>query len=164
MPIARPALDGKVLFDRSATELITRTVLRSGHLTEVGGLLLGFRRGHHLHVKFATVPAAGDSSQTFRFVRRGFSHQLFAYKAWVTSGFRCDWIGEWHTHPEPVPVPSVVDLATWRSQVAKTKKPMAYLIVGTSSIWTGVLRSESSIPDKLQMTESHADTVLYSKS
>lgn len=161
MPPVQLAQDSKVLFDRTVFETITKAARLSGHVNEVGGLLLGFHRGHHLHVKFATVPALGDISEKFRFVRRSLSHQVFAYRAWITSGFRCGWIGEWHTHPEDDPRPSHVDLTTWRDQVVKNKKHMAYLIVGTSTEWVGILEPKSFLPHKMTVLEKNVDTILF---
>jgi integrative and conjugative element protein (TIGR02256 family) len=161
VPIARLAQGNRVLFDNTAVDTITQAARRSGHLKEVGGLLLGYRRGPYLHVKFATVPTLDDISEKFRFVRRGLSHQVFAYRAWIASGFRCGWIGEWHTHPEDGPVPSHVDLATWRDQVGKSKRRMVYMIVGTSTDWVGMLEPESFVPHKMTAMETTMDTVLF---
>jgi integrative and conjugative element protein (TIGR02256 family) len=106
-----------------------RTKIVSGRY-EIGGLLLGFRAPGSIHVFSHTTPSLGDLSEKYRFVRRSPLHQISASKAWIGSGFRCDWVGEWHTHPQTTPVPSHIDVSQWRKQTARRRSEMVYLIEG----------------------------------
>jgi len=107
---------------------------------EAGGILLGYRRDPHFEVVRVTEPGPTDiRSRTF-FDRRDESHQRQAIETWRTSGCFIDYVGEWHTHPEPLPTPSSVDIAQWRSLESRTiLDPMLELIIGTTEVWAGLI-------------------------
>lgn len=105
---------------------------------EAGGILLGFRRGPHLHVTSVTTPGAADSRSRYSFVRQDRVHQARATNGWKQSGGYLDYLGEWHTHPETVPTPSALDLMEWRKICITTNEPMIFLIVGQAGHWCGI--------------------------
>lgn len=116
---------------------------------EAGGILLGYRRGEHLHVVDATIPAAHDVRSRFGFLRRDAWHQAVAIKGWSRSQGTLDHMGEWHTHPEPRPQPSRIDLYEWGRLCSTKRHPLVFVIVGTVDCWFGVGRSiniKSAIP------------------
>lgn len=43
-------------------------------------------------------------------------------------------IGEWHSHPELRPTPSVIDRASWLKSRREQRRPLAFLIVGTADV------------------------------
>jgi integrative and conjugative element protein (TIGR02256 family) len=104
---------------------------------EAGGILLGYRRGHHTHVSDATVPTKRDVQRRFAFFRHADDHQRVATRRWKQSGETMDYVGEWHTHPEDDPSPSGVDLQHWREIASAASRPMVFLIVGRQSNWHG---------------------------
>lgn len=104
---------------------------------EAGGVLLGLRRGVHLHIVGFTPPQARDIRTRFSFHRSAHGHQELARRAWKESGGYVDYVGEWHTHPEAQPTPSVIDLQEWRLICAYPSQKV-FVIVGTVSTWVGV--------------------------
>jgi integrative and conjugative element protein (TIGR02256 family) len=108
------------------------------HLTESAGVLLGYRRGDHIHIVQATLPAADDVRSRFSFTRRDKSHQQIATREWRRSGRIKDYVGEWHTHPEATPAPSSIDVSEWHSLCRKSKQPLIFVILGTAHDWYGV--------------------------
>jgi integrative and conjugative element protein (TIGR02256 family) len=106
--------------------------------TEAGGILLGYRRGPHLHVVDATMPAARDRRKRAAFWRLDPVHQLAATDGWARTQETMDYLGEWHTHPEARPSPSSVDLEEWRKVCSRTSEMMAFLIVGIDLCWLGI--------------------------
>lgn len=108
------------------------------HSTESAGVLLGYRRGNHIHIVQATLPAADDVRSRFSFTRRDKSHQQIATREWQRSGRTKDYVGEWHTHPEATPAPSMVDVSEWRSLCSRSKKPLIFVILGTAGNWYGI--------------------------
>jgi integrative and conjugative element protein (TIGR02256 family) len=110
---------------------------------EAGGLLLGrhIRDSLDIVADALTTPLSGDRRTRFGFVRQGPRHQEFLDRAWRDSGGTCTYLGEWHTHPEPVPQPSSVDLANWRRKLGSDRftDVLFFVIVGISEIraWEG---------------------------
>jgi integrative and conjugative element protein (TIGR02256 family) len=109
---------------------------------EAGGVLLGLRRGLHLHVIGFTPPQPRDIRTRHSFRRSAYGHQNIAQKAWKESGGCVDHIGEWHTHPEAQPLPSGLDLREWQKSCARQSQKV-FVIVGTQYMWVGVGRDGS---------------------
>ncbi len=118
---------------------------------EAGGILLGFRRGHHTHVSAATVPSKRDVQRRFAFFRHATQHQRVATRLWKQSGETMDYVGEWHTHPEDNPSPSAVDLQHWRKIASEASRPMIFLIVGRKSNWVS-----AGLKQRLEKVADHA--------
>lgn len=107
--------------------------------TEAGGVLLGLRRGDHLHVTALTCPSSRDKRSRFAFWRRRRYHQEEALKQWRASGGLVDYLGEWHTHLEMRPSPSGTDLREWRTLLRHYEGPLLFLIAGTRDfVWAGI--------------------------
>jgi integrative and conjugative element protein (TIGR02256 family) len=104
---------------------------------ETGGILMGFRRGHHTHVTEATVPTNRDVQRRFGFFRHATHHQRVAMRRWKESSETLDYVGEWHTHPEDKPTPSGTDLTHWREIAVTASRPMIFVIIGRVSNWYG---------------------------
>jgi len=110
----------------------------SGSATESGGILMGYRRADHLHIVTATRPGPRDRRKRYSFERKDPTHQAQALTGWRRSGGRMDYLGEWHTHAEPQPSPSSIDVTEWERICRLTGQPMLFLIVGTVGNWFGV--------------------------
>lgn len=114
---------------------------------EAGGLLLGryLRDGHDLVVDLVTEPMPGDERSRFGFYRDAEGHQRAIDVAWRASNGTCVLLGDWHTHAEPDPTPSDVDLDNWRKMLAESEPGEArfFVIVGQRTIraWEGDTRT-----------------------
>jgi integrative and conjugative element protein (TIGR02256 family) len=128
---------------------------------EVGGIFVGLRRAGTVEITKATFPGRKDVSQYHSFTRKDWTHQGTATWEWLCSGFKLDWVGEWHSHPEPSPSPSKTDLATWEKQVKRRNVSMAYIIVGAANLWVGVWPVNGSNPKRLGILEETSDTILF---
>lgn len=137
-PLGSPA-DRVLIEDEVVLRLASFRQLETG-AHEAGGIFLGFRRGEHIHVVDATVPAPGDIRSPFTFIRQDPSHQTRATQGWERSNGRLDYLGDWHTHPEPKPSPSALDLREWRKLCCSHLNPMLFAILGTTDWWLGVGR------------------------
>lgn len=111
---------------------------------EAGGVLLGrfILDCSDVVVDQITVPVQEDRRSRFRFFRSAREHQQVIFRVWRRSKGTCNYLGEWHTHPEPAPLPSALDLQTWHQKLSKDRfdsDVLYFVIVGTETIkaWQG---------------------------
>jgi integrative and conjugative element protein (TIGR02256 family) len=142
----------------AAWQTIQGYIQHASSATEAGGVLLGrhLRDGSAIIVDTVTVPMAGDRRARVRFHRAQQRHQAAIDAAWAASDGTCTYLGEWHTHPEPIPEPSAVDWADWRRRLRRDRytEPLFFFIVGTTAIkaWEGrqpevIVQLSGHIPD-----------------
>jgi integrative and conjugative element protein (TIGR02256 family) len=81
----------------------------------------------------ATAPTGEDSRGRFFFTRAKAAAQRYINLVWRKSVRTCVYLGEWHTHPEDIPIPSDQDLRNWK-RITKTAKydqnALIFVIVG----------------------------------
>ncbi|AST88505.1 hypothetical protein HI806_21470 (plasmid) [Ralstonia solanacearum] len=136
--------DARVLIEPSVLATLMRFRQTSVAAPESGGILLGYRRGMHLHVSMMTTPQPGDIQHRYGFQRQAQKHQNIALEQWKAERETMDYIGEWHTHPESEPTPSSIDKREWRRICNARNEPMVFLIAGTRNVlWIGVGRGDA---------------------
>ncbi len=115
---------------------------------EAGGVLLGrfLKDSKNIIVDHISVPMIGDKRSRFSFVRNKKMHQKIIDNEWLKSNGTCNYVGEWHTHPEDYPTPSNVDTDNWKNRLKQDKFSTRYLyfmIVGLKEIrvWEGDKRT-----------------------
>lgn len=137
--LRRPDDDGFVLIEERVLQVFARHRQLHHGAPESGGILLGYRRGSHLHVTEATAPLVPDHASRAHFFRSAAPHQQAALSRWRESGGTIDYLGEWHTHPEHSPSPSTIDTNGWQRICSKRKTPMLFVIAGTQDrLWVGL--------------------------
>lgn len=138
-----------LLFNLAGLNKIRQSAKKTHGQVEVGGLLLGYRKSDDIQITEFTVPKKKDISKPYSFERCDPTHQWIATYHWYRSRFTCDWVGEWHTHPEPHPTPSHIDISSWRDQVIDRNAEMCYVILGLQSDWIGTLKPHDNLPIRL---------------
>ena len=137
--LRRPDDDGFVLVEEQVLQVFVRHRQLHQDARESGGILLGYRRGSHLHVTEATAPLDSDQASRTRFFRSATPHQQAALARWRESGDTMDYLGEWHTHPEYNPSPSTIDMRGWQHICSMRKAPMVFVIAGIQDrLWIGL--------------------------
>lgn len=108
---------------------------------EAGGVLIGRHLigSEDIIVDQVTTPLRGDKRSRFSFYRAHKCHQHAVDRAWKASGGVYTYLGEWHTHAEPVPTPSGLDERE-RIRILETARcshPIFFVVLGTESarIW-----------------------------
>lgn len=80
-------------------------------MKESGGILLGKVKSDFSQIEITDVsePSCYDKRGRFYFVRNKEKAQKIIDRSWEKSNGIINYIGEWHTHPEPFPIPSIID-------------------------------------------------------
>lgn len=117
---------------------------------EAGGVLLGrhLLGVPHIVVDEVTTPTKRDCRFLTFFKRSRAPHQRVIDERWASSSGTCQYLGEWHTHPEPVPHASSVDMTDWRRRLRNDifdSTALLFVIVGTNAIrvWEGERSTET---------------------
>ena len=114
--------------------------------TEAGGFLLGRMIIDSLDIVVdeVTEPGPGDERTRYGFGLVDLAHhQADVTAAWERSEGTSCFLGDWHTHAEPDPTPSGIDLEGWRKRLrndASDEFPrLLFVIVGTERVraWQG---------------------------
>ena len=86
-------------------------------------------------IEAVTTPMPRDRSSRFSFALRDPGHQRAVGRRFKSSLGRAIYLGTWHTHPEPTPTPSRVDLDDWATCLrANRGRPLAFVLVGTDEV------------------------------
>lgn len=113
-----------------------------GAACEAGGILIGRELdGGHVVIDSVTTPQPGDLRLPHFFHRSQEAHQAASDRAYEESDGRICYLGEWHTHAEPAPTPSAVDLNDWcrRLRDDQGEDRVFFAIIGQDEIalWEG---------------------------
>lgn len=114
---------------------------------EAGGVLLGrfILNTKDIIVDKVTTPLYGDLRGRYQYIREADNHQKLIIDAWNKSAGTCNYLGEWHTHPENYPNPSSQDLKNWK-EILNTRtfssQYLYFVIVGIEEVrvWEGYKR------------------------
>lgn len=117
-------------------------------IPESGGLVAGryLIDCDDIVVDVVTVPMEGDIQERHFFQKNATNHQRLLEMHWTQSKGTCNYIGEWHTHPEPIPNPSGHDFVQWRKVMKETKTDQVsifFIVIGTEQVrvWQGFRKS-----------------------
>ena len=129
---------GRFQIGPSALAVMRRYVQDAPEKAEAGGILLGrhILGTDDIIVDDVTTPMPGDRRSRFQFFRARRRHQEAIDRAWQESSGTCAYLGEWHTHPERCPIPSLVDRLRWQQKLLRDRfsEPIFFVIVGISEV------------------------------
>jgi len=141
--------NGLIKIDSSPLERMEAYQQIDRNSSEGGGVLLGrfILNSKNIVVDKVTVPMIGDKRTRSGFIRGEKMHQRIIESSWRKSEGRCNYLGEWHTHPEMYPTPSGQDIKNWKEILSSRIFSSLYLyfvIVGTreTRIWEGNSRTK----------------------
>jgi integrative and conjugative element protein (TIGR02256 family) len=145
---------GRFQIGPSALAVTRQYVQDTPEKAEAGGILLGrhILGTDDIIVDDVTTPMPGDRRSRFQFFRACRWHQEAIDRAWRGSSGTCTYLGEWHTHPELHPIPSLTDRLSWQQKllVDRFAEPIFFAIVGISEVrvWEGY-RTHRLLPMQL---------------
>ncbi len=138
MKFQRP--NGGVLqLDATSVGTFTEFKQLTNGTPESGGILLGrlIANSNDIIIDRASMPDLKDRRFRFSFFRRKAPAQRIVDQAWLHSNATCNYLGEWHTHPEDIPTPSPIDINNWFKLARKTVCELEcffFIIVGRKEI------------------------------
>jgi integrative and conjugative element protein (TIGR02256 family) len=112
---------------------------------ESAGVLIGERRDIHIVITDLSEPSQSDIRSRFMVDRISKHHQDAIDDAFKESNGEWHYLGEWHTHPEDVPKPSMMDYTSWHKNL-KSELPLILIIAGRTHFWVG-----KKIQDKIEI-------------
>jgi integrative and conjugative element protein (TIGR02256 family) len=130
-----------VVFSKDVLGIFQSHIQTSGR-KESGGILLGcVYPGSHTLIDIATRPGAFDKAGLRYFDRSRKRAQRIVEREWDTSGGTRVYLGEWHTHSELHPSPSMRDRQMIHNMFQQTTMEIDFLflaIIGIRSNWVGI--------------------------
>jgi len=129
---------GFILLSGNVLEVLLTFRQNTPYTPEAGGVLLGKRRGKHLEITDLTTPYPRDIRKRKYFDRKDYRHARYAHKQWNANNRMIGYVGEWHTHPERWPHPSMLDIKEWLKLSRPYTDELVFLIIGVHDIWAGV--------------------------
>lgn len=132
---------GRIQFGDQAWSMLQAYEQRLPTHLEAGGVLLGRRliMSDDVVVDEVTIPMDGDERGRSRFHRARRRHQEAIQYAWDRSQGTVGYLGEWHSHPENRPTPSLVDRYNWTERLLfdRVTEPLFFVIVGieVTEVW-----------------------------
>lgn len=135
-----PFNGGYIIMPRDLWNQISSYSQESDAEPEAGGIFIGRYRGPHLEIVNVSEPLDADVRTRTSFHRLDPGHHDLAMRAWRRSGQTDTFVGEWHSHPISVPVPSLVDTQSWHWLTNATGLNMFFLVLGFAGHWSGVTR------------------------
>lgn len=118
--------------------------------TEAGGILIGriLEEDNNIIIDDVSEPMVTDNRKRTRFSRNVNGHQEYMDEAFKREKGSCFYLGEWHTHPQRIPVPSSVDRKDWKRllNIEFESGYLFFIIVGIDDlkVWYGQI-GESTI-------------------
>jgi len=153
---------GRLKLSSEALEQMSKYIQDERKKTEGGGVILGrfIIETNDIVIDFVTEPMPGDKRSRTRFKRGVKNHQAIIDKYWYISNGTINYLGEWHTHPEPIPNPSFIDVKSWKKMLSYDKfdsQCLYYIIIGTNEIgvWEGDRKALKFIQLKKIKTENN---------
>lgn len=139
-------------------EVFSRYAQEGCDTREAGGILLGHVRGPHLEIIEATEPTFWDRRFRFLFERKTYHHHSIAKRRWLESGGTIRYVGEWHTHPEDYPRPSLTDIQEWQVLAAGRTDGRAVmaLIVGCRDLHLEYMHADGKRQSLRHATEAES--------
>ena len=110
---------------------------------EAGGILLGriLEEDNNIIIDDVSEPMLTDKRKRSRFSRQPDGHQEYMNESFQREKGCCFYLGEWHTHPQRIPVHSSIDRKDWERLLKEGFESgcLLFVIVGIDDlkVWYG---------------------------
>ncbi|MGJ1525555.1 Mov34/MPN/PAD-1 family protein [Sphingobacterium spiritivorum] len=145
-----------IVIHREPLEILNSFTQNSTKAPESGGIIIGKIIQGQINIIKLSVPTILDKSSRTNFERNKVSAQIILDYEFYNSNGQLTYLGEWHTHPEPFPVPSRTDLQMLKQQFKSNKIMTEFillLIKGTKGIYLRIMDEEGFQEIKLNYSD-----------
>ncbi|NJK96100.1 MAG: peptidase [Bacteroidales bacterium] len=116
---------------------------------ESGGIILGYvYEDNNIYISKISEPNSSDKASRYRFERDRKAAQIIVNSEFYKSEGKVIYLGEWHTHPEPIPSPSFTDIKMIKEQYKNNRINESFLILiiqGTTDLYLGLYNGKQLI-------------------
>ena len=127
----------KVEFPQALRKRMSRALKRAGR-REIGGVLMAEQidAGYFKLVDFTIDEVMGGAAHFVRSVEHHRDALSEFYERTASDFTRFNYLGEWHSHPNHLPIPSSTDVASMEKLVNGEREiPFALLLIVRSAWW-----------------------------
>lgn len=121
--------DKSVVFTSEVVSLFERYKQIEKKQHESGGILLGKIYNNLIIIDQISEPSNEDKSGKYYFERSVKKAQKIVEKAWKESNGERIYLGEWHTHPEDIPMPSRDDKKLIENMLKHSRMEIDFLFM-----------------------------------
>lgn len=118
---------------------------------ESGGIILGLvHDNQNVYISSVSEPNISDKATRNSFERNKKVAQKIVDSEFYTSNGKVIYLGEWHTHPEPAPNPSSIDIKMIKQQYHKNTINEDFLIIliqGTEKLYIALYNGKEIIEE-----------------
>lgn len=134
--------DKSVVFTSEVISLFEKYKQIEKKQHESGGILIGKVYNDLIIIDGISEPSKEDKSGRYYFYRDVQKAQKISEKAWQESNGERIYLGEWHTHPEDIPTPSMDDQKLIQNMLRHSRMEIDFLlmvIIGRVSSYVSIL-------------------------
>lgn len=121
---------------------------------ESGGIMTGKVYENLVEVLNCSEPSHLDKRSRYNYNRSHKSAQIYINEKFEESEGKEIYLGEWHTHPEDIPKPSITDIKNFNKTLNKNRLNSDIhfmIIVGIKAVYIGVYKN-GKFTDKVNTT------------
>lgn len=132
----------KIIIHVEPLSILSKFTQHKSRDPESGGIILGKVYNDRIEVLKLSVPTTLDKASRFNFERSKVGGQIVLDYEFFNSNGQLVYLGEWHTHPESSPTPSITDLSMLITQHKFNQlntEFMLLIIKGTRDIYIRII-------------------------
>lgn len=119
----------ELIFSAEPIAILDLYKQRKSNAPESGGIVLGKILENKIHILKLSVPTELDKASRMNFERHRLSAQIIINYEFFNSNGQITYLGEWHTHPEKYPSPSITDMRMIQKQFLENKIHTDFLLL-----------------------------------
>lgn len=136
--------DISISLSKEVISIFKKYIQNDAKKPESGGIITGKIYENLVDILNCSEPSHLDKRSRYNYNRSHKSAQIYINEKFEESGGREIYLGEWHTHPEDIPIPSDIDIKSFNKTLNKNKLNSDIhfmIIVGILNIYLGIYKN-----------------------